>query len=204
MAEHHQDMLTGEWIVHEQNKAGAPIVGESDLYSMKTWRSSGTRFFATLFVPYENVREKVGVVSNKFGAAPIWDFFWNIWITAACGKTSADNFRAEVRLSSNALPEYSLIYFMPVNHFESDILAKNIKIDSLSTDKPCLKLHHVIVGKHMYAKESTLRCTLESGTDIPFKCLVHKKVFLNLGKLDLEEKEETDETKEKQNGSNSK
>ena len=201
MAEQHPDMLTGEWIVHEQNKAGAPIVDETDHYSMTTWRNSGTRFFATLIISYENVREKVGVVSDKIGVLPIWDYFWNIWITAACGKTAAENFKAEVRLSSSALPECSLIYFMPVNHFESDILVKDINLDSLSTYKSSLRLHHEIVGKHMCPTSHLTSKLMVSGTDIPFKCLVHKKIFLALDKADFEAKEETDERKEKQDGS---
>ena len=155
---------------------------------MKTWRSSGTRFFATLiesFLSWEN-----------------HEHFWFIWVTAACGKTSANNFRAEIRLSSNILPQCSLVYYMPVVHLDSDILRENA--DNLSKRTTCLHLHHKIIGKYMKRSasfrdfEGSAGLELKSGTDIPFKCLVHKKVFLSIDKTDIEEKEKTDERKTEQ------
>ena len=60
---------------------------------MRSWRHGGTRFFATLFT----------------GA----DSFWKLWVTAACGKTAAEKFRAEIRLSSNIMPECNDVHYRP-------------------------------------------------------------------------------------------
>ena len=190
MAEHHQDMLTGEWVVHDQSKEGAPVLHDGVHYSMMTWNNAGTRFFATLFVSREVLGEKAGTE----------DFFWNIWVTAVCGKISAEKFRAEVRLSSSALPECSLIYNMPVNHFESNILERDLKVDGLSTCKASLRLHHEIVGKHMSPTSHLTSKLMVSGTDVPFKCLVHEKVLPCFDEGDIEDEEETGDTREKRNG----
>ena len=188
-------MLTGDWVVHDQNKGGALVVPDGVHYAMKTWYNADTRFFATLFVSRESIREKkAGTVAV---VAPVEDFFWNLWITAACGKTSAENFRAEVRLSSSALPECSLIYYMPVNHIESDIHERDLRVDGLSTYKASLRLHHEIVGKHMSPTSHLTSKLMVSGTDIPFKCLVHERVLPCPDKGDIDE---TDDTRKKQSG----
>ena len=48
-------------------------------------------------------------------------------------------------------------------------------------------MHHELIGQHV--KGNSLR--LETGMDIPFKSSVHKKVYMNLDKADIEEKEES-------------
>ena len=63
------------------------------VYAMRSWRHGGTRFFATLFT----------------GA----DSLWQLWVTAACGKTAAEKFRAEIRLSSNLTPECNDVHYRP-------------------------------------------------------------------------------------------
>ena len=52
MTEHHKDMLTGDWVVHDQIKGGALVVPDGVHYAMKTWYNANARarFFATLFV----------------------------------------------------------------------------------------------------------------------------------------------------------
>ena len=60
---------------------------------MRSWRHGGTRFFATLLTEA--------------------DSFWTLWVTAACGKTAAEKFRAEIRLSSNLMPECNNVYYRP-------------------------------------------------------------------------------------------
>ena len=49
------------------------------------------RFFATLFIGKDEL--------------------WHSWVTAACGKTAAIKFRAEIRLSSSNTPECSNVYY---------------------------------------------------------------------------------------------
>ena len=78
MAELHEDMMAGEWVIQKRGPTGAPIVANGETYAMRTWRDSGNnRHFATLVI---------SIANNHY--------FWNIWITAACGKTSAEQFRA--------------------------------------------------------------------------------------------------------------
>ena len=56
-----------------------------------THSQSDIRFFATLFIGKDEL--------------------WHFWVTAACGKTAAAKFRAEIRLSSSNTPECSNIYY---------------------------------------------------------------------------------------------
>ena len=143
---------------------------------MRTWRSSGMRLFATLLRSYGGYKGK--------------EALWAIWITAACGIITANEFRAEIRLSSNILPECSLVYYMPVTPLESDVLVKG-NLDKRNT---CLRLQNEIIFKHLNDEG------LRAGKNIPFKCLVHKKVLLHLKKADMEEKvkEDADEEKEEE------
>ena len=50
-----------------------------------------------------------------------------------------------------------------------------------------LKIHHESVAKYIKDKNGT---ELKDGREIPFSCRVHEKVFLNLGKADIAEKED--------------
>ena len=62
-------------------------------YAMRSWRHGGIRFFSTLFTGY--------------------DSFWNLWVTAACGKAAAVKFRAEIRLSSNLAAGCNIVFYCP-------------------------------------------------------------------------------------------
>ena len=66
-------------------------------YAVRSWRHGGTRFYATLLT------------------GP--DSFWKLWVTAACGKTAAEKFRAEIRLSSNLVPECNDVHYRPGSWF---------------------------------------------------------------------------------------
>ena len=194
MAEKHQDMLSGEWVVHETQRVfrlvqfgpGSPVQSIGENYAMRTWKNAGTRFYATLMV----LAAERGSCKNRncLRTIPSESTFWNLWLTAACSKTDAENFRAEIRLSSDILPEMTHVSHMPVVHLESDIIRTENR-SSFAHYKACLRMHHGIVSIHV---EGDAKC-LKDGADIPFKCLVHKKVFLNVDKADIEEKNETNE-----------
>ena len=139
---------------------------------MRTWKNTGIRFYATLMV----------------SAAENANTFWNLWVTVACSKTDAENFRAEIRLSSDILPKTTHVSHLPVAHLESDII-KTEDQRSFADYEACLRMHHEIVGKHVKGDAETL----EDGADIPFKCLVHKKVFVKVDTADIEEKNENNE-----------
>ena len=62
---------------------------------MRSWRQSGTRFFATALV----------------GGNPANLLY--IWVTAATHLEEAKKYRAEIRLASNRLPECTAIYYNP-------------------------------------------------------------------------------------------
>ena len=68
-------------------------------YAMRSWRHGGTRFYATLLTGRGR------------------DSFWKLWVTAACGKTAAEKFRAEIRLSSNLVPECNDVHYRPGSWF---------------------------------------------------------------------------------------
>ena len=137
------------------------------VYAMRSWRHGGTRVFATLFAGT--------------------DAFWHIWVTAACGKTAAEKFRAEIRLSSNIMLECNDVSYMPVLHFESPILSESTSIKEYTA---CLLVHEKIVAKHIKGAADTAK--LEVNTEIPFTTNVYDKVFLTLDKADIEEKGESD------------
>ena len=186
MEEKHQDMLSGEWVVHRNgvysayygqwvvHRSGSPICQKmGGIYAIRTWNNAGTRFFATLMVL----------------AASKENTFWNLWVTAACSsKTDAENFRAEIRLSSDILPKMTNVSHLPVAHLESDIIEIEEQ-SSFANYEACLRMHHEIVGKHVKGDAKSLM----RGADIPFKSLVHKKVFVNVDKADIEEKKEDNE-----------
>ena len=186
MAVQHQDMMVGEWVNHKYKQNGSPIIRSSYHpceYFIRTWRSSGMRLFATLLKSWDSYEKR--------------ELLWTIWVTAACGKRSAKKLRAEVRVSSNILPECSLVYYMPVTRLESDILVKGIMdFDKRDT---ILRLQNEILNKHIKDPATGLK----EGMDVPFKCLVHKKVLLKLEKADMEEKvkEDADEAKEEKRAS---
>ena len=62
-------------------------------FAMKSWRYEGTRFFATI---------KIGTKS-----------WWHMWVTAACGRNEAKKLRAEIRLSSNLMPDCNDVFYRP-------------------------------------------------------------------------------------------
>ena len=62
-------------------------------FAMKSWRYEGTRFFASLLA----------------GDEPIW----YLWVTAICGKTETKKLRAEIRLSSNLVPDCNDVFYRP-------------------------------------------------------------------------------------------
>ena len=106
MAEMHGEMLTGNWVIEKVflSQTYAPImthVSNNWTYGSKTWRSSGTRFFAFLSAGMN---------------------YWSLWVMAACGKTASKGFRAEIRLASDAMPDCSTVYYVPVLDFENEVL----------------------------------------------------------------------------------
>ena len=74
---------------------GNRIQGQWKAFAMRSWRQSGTRFFATALVG--------GNPAN----------LWYIWVTAATHLEDAKKYRAEIRLASNCLPECTAIYYNP-------------------------------------------------------------------------------------------
>ena len=134
-------------------------------YAMRSWRHGGIRFFATVFTGD--------------------DASWALWVTAACGQTAAEKFRAEIRLSSNLTPECNNVYYRPVLHLESPILCET----SLDGYAACLQVHQKTVAKHI--KGAVAIADLPTDTAIPFTVNVYEKVFLTADKADIEEKDES-------------
>ena len=158
-------------------------------FAMRTWRFSGTRFFASLLlknhgISCQNCRYNIGTSCPNCGMNRSNNTFWNIWVTAACGKLEASKFRSEIRLASNIQPECTVVSHRPILHFESDILSTS----DLSTYPACLEVSWRTVTSYITDKNGT---ELRDGRDIPFSCRVHEKVFLNMGKADIDEKEDT-------------
>ena len=60
---------------------------------MKSSRQEGIRFFAT-------------IVPGKY-------YLWHLWVTAACGRNDAKKLRAEIRLSSNLMPDCNDVFYRP-------------------------------------------------------------------------------------------
>lgn len=168
MAKTHEEMLTGDWVIEQNNACGptyAPIFGlvsNNWTYGTKTWRLSGTRFFAFLTAAHS---------------------VWSVWVMAACGKTAAAGFKAEIRLASDAMPDCSNVFFVPVVHLDSEILRSDW--NAFFGNRACVKVYYRVVGQYCGNGSH-----LTKDTNIPFNCLVHKKVFLTLDKADIEEKEE--------------
>ena len=129
---------------------------------IRTWRHSDVRFFATLFLGSDD--------------------FWHIMVSAACGKSKAAKFRAEIRLASSNVPECSNVYHRPVEHLES-----KVDLSSMKKYTACLDVHKEVVEKQTGGKVANLQIDPE---DIPFTCQVYEKVFVTFNKEDIEEKEE--------------
>ena len=129
-------------------------------FAIKTWQHSNVRFYATLFTGND---------------------FWHIMVSAACGKTAATKFRAEIRLASSQVPECSNVYHRPVEHIDSEIAESSMKKYTA-----CLDIHKEVVDKQTNGKVTSL---LVAPEDIPFTCKAYKKVFVTFDKEDIEEKE---------------
>ena len=176
MVEKHSKMSTGEWEIICVTWIGAvpsgladvllvvyPTFGEHRFFAMRSWHHRGTRFFATLFYA---------------------DWYWHLWVTAACGKTAAEKFRAEIRLSSNLKPGCNDVSYRDVLHMESPILSERISVNKYDE---CLHVGERTVANHI---NGTCSARLEEDTVIPFTVKVYEKVFLTLDKADIEEKDE--------------
>ena len=124
-------------------------------FAIRSWVQSGTRFFANMFLGR--------------------DEFCYVWVTAAGRMTTAQKFRAEIRISSAKLPECSSVYFRPVDHLDSDILSST----SPENFNACLRVDQNEVYKHTKGGEVPF---------VPITCKVFEKVFVNLDKADSEEK----------------
>ena len=215
MNEKHPDMSSGEWIIRPfvNNNNGAQVLlhyrkrsttkTSNEIctnFAMRTWRYSGKRFFATLVL--HNVWHVIEggqlrcrnmhtmMTCRQCGNPAILaltsnqnlETFWNIWVTAACNESEASKFRSEIRLASNNQPECTMVSHRPILHLESDIL----NTSDLSTYPACLEVSWKTVANYIEDKKSK---ELMVGREIPFSCRVHEKVFLNLGKADIDEKE---------------
>ena len=85
-------------------------------FAIRTWHHSYVRFFATLFIGTDDL--------------------WHIMVSAACGKTAAAKFRAEIRLASSQVPECSNVYHRPVEHMDSEIT-----MSTMEKFAACLEVH---------------------------------------------------------------
>ena len=132
--------------------------------AIRTWRHSDIRFFATLFLG--------------------GDDFWHIMVSAACGKNTAAKFRAEIRLTSQDLPECSNVYHRPLEHLETDIALNTM---TMKNHTACLDVHKIVLESQTRGKVTSLQIEPE---DIPFTCHVYEKVFVTFDKEDIEEKED--------------
>ena len=104
---------------------------------------------------------------------------------SACGETAAKGFRAEIRLASDTVPDCSNVFYVPVQHLESEVLKSDW--NAFFGNMACVKVYYNIVGQ--YCGDG---CYLTEDTKIPFNCLVHKKVFVTLNKAHIDEKEDKD------------
>ena len=90
MAEEHVRMSNGQWeIIPEPEWQDS----EGRMFAMKSWRYGGARFFATIVTGKESL--------------------WHLWVTAACGRNDTKKLRAEIRLSSNLVPDCNDVFYRP-------------------------------------------------------------------------------------------
>ena len=129
-------------------------------FAIRSWRHSDVRFFATVFV--------------------CSDDFWHIMVTAAGYKEAAAKFRAEIRLASQYVPEYSNVYHRPVVNFET-----GIDLPTMEKYRSCLDVHKKVVLKLTGGKVAHLP---RNPKDMPFTCQVYEKVFATFDKDDIDEK----------------
>ena len=155
VTEKHQEMMDGKWVIR---KTPAPPT------AIRTWRHSDVRFFATLFLG--------------------GDGFWHIMVSGACGKNMAAKFRAEIRLTSQDLPECSNVYHRPLEHLETNIVLNTM---TMKHHTACLDVHKIVLESQTKGKVTSLQIEPE---DIPFTCHVYEKVFVTFDKEDIEEKED--------------
>ena len=150
--------------IHEEVAREANECEDDFMLAMKSWRHGGIRFFATL-------------VPGKY-------FLWHLWVTAACGMNDAKKFRAEIRLSSNLVPDCSDVFYRPVLPFERSDL------DNYASS---LHIPARVVWMHMNGGITT---DLQNDTPIPFTIKIFEKVFLVPDKADIDEKDESDQDEE--------
>ena len=89
MAEKHPKMSNGQWeILPERERDAVPC-----RFAVKSWLYGGTRIFAILISGTESL--------------------WHLLVIAACGRNDAEKLRAEIRLSSNLVPDCNDVFNRP-------------------------------------------------------------------------------------------
>jgi len=171
MMKEHQDLIDGEWdivpgIDHDDNSFAL----KDSSWASKTWRYRGVRFIATL-------------ISGRHS-------LWHLYVMAVCGRNESSKFRAEIRLSSNLVPECNDVFYRPVLHIESPV-KWDYNDSKMSEYTSILHLPAKVVCKH--SKEAE-----EEGEElqIPFTIKIFEKVFPAADKADIDENANTDQDME--------
>ena len=106
MAEKHSKMSNGQWeILPERERDAVPC-----RFAVKSWLYGRTRIFAILISGTESL--------------------WHLLVMAACGRNDAEKLRAEIRLSSNLVPDSSDVFYRPgkILTFELNLVLQKLNV----------------------------------------------------------------------------
>ena len=166
MAEKHPKMSNGQWeILPERERDAVPC-----RFAVKSWLYGGTRIFAILISGTESL--------------------WHLLVIAACGRNDAEKLRAEIRLSSNLVPDCNDVFNRPVSALDKNLPYHYNSERELVWDKysSCLHIHKNVVWQHLTGGPQDLQVD----TAIPFTIKIFEKVFFAPDKADNDEKDESD------------
>ena len=162
MAKCHQELLNEEWDVESEGTI------EESSFAVKTWRYRGVRLFATLVT----------------GQHPLW----HLYVMAACGRKEASKLRAEIRLSSNLVPECNDVFYRPILHIGSPVKWDH-NDSKMKEFTSILHLPAAVVCKHSEGP-------IEGELQIPLTIKIFEKVFPTAEKTDFNENNELDQNME--------
>ena len=101
--------------------------------------------------------------------------YWDLCVTAACGRNEASKLRAEIRLSSNLVPDCNDVFYRPVLHLGST--NKWGMLDPGSNEyTSCLHIPSTVVWTHI--EEGTKQnLRLQKYTEVPLTINIFEKAL---------------------------
>ena len=100
---------------------------------------------------------------------------WDLCVTAACGRNEASKLRAEIRLSSNLVPDCNDVFYRPLLHLGST--NKWGMLDPGSNEyTSCLHIPSTVVWTHI--EEGTKQnLRLQNDTEVPLTINIFEKAL---------------------------